>query len=372
MLGITRATSTSAGRRRAGAIVVTAGLLISSFAGTSVTAAAATSSVNAVGSVEQVYVTGLTPGAQASLLGPAGEPLKTQTVNSLGGLLFREVPPGEGYRVESEGVQSDPLVVHNDDPAPWDPSIYNQSIPSQRLPYLTTRDGTKLALTRAPADEPRHPPRSQASGAATGWPRRPVPSAVPDADRVLGLRVRQARWPAERHRRPRERDGLRRRRHPDARDRLLGRRLRLLRAAAEPRRLRHRRDDRQPAVGQGQQGRHDGDLLRRYQPAVHRAAPAAVARGDLSAVGPRRNCDDALSRRQPQHRLRRRLGRGASEGSTGRRPRAGPADTPGTGSRTATRPVPRTRRCTPRPQTWQRRSTPTLTTFPRSPIRSTP
>jgi predicted acyl esterase len=154
---------------RAGAIVLSAGLLISSFADTGATATASTSSINAVGSIEQVYVTALTPGAQVSLIDADGHPLKTQTVNSLGGALFREVPPGDGYRVESEGVESDPLTVHNDDAAPWDPSIYDQSIPSSGYSYLTTRDGTQLALTV-------HPPTSPA-----GQPGLPHGTELPDA-----------------------------------------------------------------------------------------------------------------------------------------------------------------------------------------------
>ena len=118
---------------------------------------------NAVGSVEQVYVTGLAPGAQASLISPDGTTLYTQNANSLGGLLFRNVPPGEGYVVrDSDGNESTPLTVHDDDPAPWDPGIYDQSIPPGGYGYLTTRDGTKLAYTvhppTSPAGEPGLPP----------------------------------------------------------------------------------------------------------------------------------------------------------------------------------------------------------------------
>ena len=148
MFGRTRARKrSSASRSKPWAIGLSAGLLVGSIAMSASTATAAPTSVNAVGSVEQVYVTDLTPGAEASLIGPDGKSLITQTVNELGGILFREVPPGEGYRVESEGVQSDPVVVHNDDPAPWDPSIYNQTIEPSGYQYLTTRDGTKLALS---------------------------------------------------------------------------------------------------------------------------------------------------------------------------------------------------------------------------------
>ncbi|MEA2453219.1 MAG: uncharacterized protein QOG04_1929 [Actinomycetota bacterium] len=154
------------GRRRAGTIVLSAGLLVGSFAGGSATASPAT--INAVGSVEQVYVTALTPGAQASLIDPQDQTIKTQTVNELGGVLFRGVASGEGYRVESEGVRSNPVVVHDDNSAPWDPSIYTQTINPTGYQYLTTRDGTKLALTV-------HPPTSPAS---LGVPQPPF--AVPD------------------------------------------------------------------------------------------------------------------------------------------------------------------------------------------------
>ena len=60
------------------------------------------------------------------------------------------------------------------------------------------------------------------------------------------------------------------RRRQHARHRLLGRGVRLLRAAPGARRLRRHRDRRAPAVGAAPQGRDDGRLLRRHQPAVRR------------------------------------------------------------------------------------------------------
>ena len=50
------------------------------------------------GSVEQVYVTGLAPCAGVAPH-PAGQTLKTQNANSLGGLLFRNVTPRRGLSV---------------------------------------------------------------------------------------------------------------------------------------------------------------------------------------------------------------------------------------------------------------------------------
>jgi hypothetical protein len=155
-----RKRSALGGTFRAGTILLSTVVVIGSLAG----APASTPAFNAVGSVNQVYVTGLAPGAQMSLISPRGKTLHTQKADSLGGLLFREVPAGNGYYVRriSDGKRSAPIVVHNADPAPWDPGIYNQTITSGGYQYLTTRDGTKLALTvhppTSPAGEPGLPP----------------------------------------------------------------------------------------------------------------------------------------------------------------------------------------------------------------------
>ena len=142
----------------AGAVVLSAALVLGTLAG-----AHATPSVfKAAGSVEQVYVTGLAAGAQATLIAPGGG-TTTQNADSLGGLLFRNVPPGTGYVVQdAAGNHSASLTVHDQTPAPWDPGVYNQSIPAGGYGYLTTRDGTKLAydvhVPTSPAGEPGLPP----------------------------------------------------------------------------------------------------------------------------------------------------------------------------------------------------------------------
>jgi uncharacterized protein len=126
-------------------------------------AAASASAFSAHGSVEQVYATGLLPGAQMSLLNSRGATVYTQSADSLGGLLFRDVTPGTGYRVRlaSNGELSEPLTVHSDAAAPWDPSVYEQEIPDNGYTYLTTRDGIKLAIDvhppTSPAGEPGAP-----------------------------------------------------------------------------------------------------------------------------------------------------------------------------------------------------------------------
>ncbi|HLJ98540.1 MAG TPA: CocE/NonD family hydrolase [Streptosporangiaceae bacterium] len=135
-----------------------------SMAGTS---SAAGPGFSAHGSAEQIYVTGLAPDARMELVAPNGGVLRAQNADSLGGLLFRNVAPGSGYRVRlyPNGAQSGPITVHSDAAAPWDPSIYNQSIPDNGYTYLTTRDGTQLAIDvhppTSPAGEPGLPPSVQ-------------------------------------------------------------------------------------------------------------------------------------------------------------------------------------------------------------------
>jgi uncharacterized protein len=123
-------------------------------------ASAASPTFNAQGSAQQVYVTGAAPNASMSLLSSSGATVYTQQADSLGGLLFRNVAAGSGYRVRQNpsGPVSGPITVHTNAAAPWDPSIYNQSIPDNGYTYLTTRDGTKLAIDVHPPSSPAGEP----------------------------------------------------------------------------------------------------------------------------------------------------------------------------------------------------------------------
>ena len=126
---------------------------------------------DAHGSAKQVYATGLAPGAQAALLKPGGRTVKTKRADGLGGLIFRKVKPGAGYRVrvDGSGEQSEPLTVLSKRSAPPSTDVYGQSIPSSGYGYLTTRDGTQLAINV-------HPPQNVASAGAA-----PAPGSCPRA-----------------------------------------------------------------------------------------------------------------------------------------------------------------------------------------------
>ncbi len=107
------------------------------------------------GSVEQVYVTQLPPGKQMSLVNSAGQTVATKRADAQGGLLFRNVPPGTGYRVRvfGGGATSGPLTVLSTRPAPPNTNVYDQTIGSKGYGYLRTRDGTKLAINVHPPQD---------------------------------------------------------------------------------------------------------------------------------------------------------------------------------------------------------------------------
>lgn len=145
--------------RRTGplAVALAIALLASALVATLPRAEAAPSLV-AHGSARQVWLTGLPAGAKLSLLDRRGHRIATQRADAQGGLLFRDVRPGKGYRVrrDATGQLSPRVRVHTNRAKPWNPGVYDQEIPSNGYGYLTTRDGTKLAISV-------HPPTSPAS-----------------------------------------------------------------------------------------------------------------------------------------------------------------------------------------------------------------
>src|SRR5258708_29957658 len=109
--------------------------------------AASASAFTAQGSAEQVYVTGAAPSAQMALLDSGGATVATQDADSLGGLLFRNVAPGNGYRVRltSSGETSSPVTVHSNTPKPWEPETYNQEVAGTGCTELATLGATQRA-----------------------------------------------------------------------------------------------------------------------------------------------------------------------------------------------------------------------------------
>lgn len=104
--------------------------------------------VNAHGSVEQVYVVEATPGAAISIKNSDNRRVGKGTIDSLGGFVFRDVKPGNGYRVSVAGSKtSKPLTVTSNSEKPPTTLYSKQNLPAGGYGYLTTRDGTKLSVS---------------------------------------------------------------------------------------------------------------------------------------------------------------------------------------------------------------------------------
>ena len=141
----------------------------------------------------QVYVTGLAPfDADVARQQRRDTVVQTQKANSLGGLLFRNVPPATGYRVRrvSDGLQS--ATHHGALRAGRRRGIRRST--TSRFPTTATRTSPPVTGRSSPSTCTRRRARraSPACRRACPLPNGPdFTAAVPDADRVLGLRVRQ-------------------------------------------------------------------------------------------------------------------------------------------------------------------------------------
>jgi hypothetical protein len=144
------------------------------------------------GSAQQVELTGAKPGQRLKLVDGDGNVVQTKTAGSLGGIVYRRVAPGGGYRVrESGGAESPKFKVLTDRPAPPNTKIYNQTLPAGGYGYLTTRDGTKLAIDvhlPGPADQGPYPTLVEYSGYGYADPSGPQSSIQPIAQ-ILGFAV---------------------------------------------------------------------------------------------------------------------------------------------------------------------------------------
>ncbi len=144
------------------------------------------------GSVEQVYVTGARPGARLVLIDRRDRIVASRSAGSLGGVVFRNLTPGPGYRVAAErgGAESGPVVVLPDRPAPPSTRIYNQTIPQSGYGYLTVRDGTKLAIdVRLPSGPGPYPTLVEYAGYGYADPYNGPDSGIAQIANLLGFAV---------------------------------------------------------------------------------------------------------------------------------------------------------------------------------------
>src|SRR4051794_33090817 len=135
------------------------------------------------GSVGQVYVTGAPKGDDLQLVHD-GAVIAHAKADAHGGLIFREVPVGTGYRVATGSgatlVASKPLDVTAWTDAP-PASTYTTQKVGDGYGYLRTRDGTLLSMTvklPGPADKGPYPTVIEYSGYSPADPKSPQPSTL--------------------------------------------------------------------------------------------------------------------------------------------------------------------------------------------------
>jgi predicted acyl esterase len=136
------------------------------------------------GSVGQVYVTDADPGSALQLLDGDGQPVQSGTADGDGSFIFRSVAVGGGYVVTmgtgAAARQSQPVTV-TDPTDPPDPSLYENQQIGGGYGYLTTRDGTKLAIMvylPGPIDQGPYPTVIEYSGYDPANPDSPQPSTL--------------------------------------------------------------------------------------------------------------------------------------------------------------------------------------------------
>jgi uncharacterized protein len=122
--------------------------------------ASAASTLTVRGSVQQVDVVGAKSHQRLALVNRRGRAVQSRRAGSLGGVVYRGVAPGRGYRVRppAGGAASRAVTVMPNRSTPPSTKIYGQRIPESGYGYLATRDGTKLAIdVRLPAGPGPYP-----------------------------------------------------------------------------------------------------------------------------------------------------------------------------------------------------------------------
>ena len=154
-------------RRRLTTAVLVAALLMACAALPAGASAAPALAVG--GSVQQVYVTGAQPGERVALVNRRGATVAVLPAGALGGA---DLPRRQARaRISASGpppaaaAASHAVTVLPDRSAPPSTKIYDQHIPRSGYGYLTTRDGTKLAIdVRLPAGPGPYPTLVEYSG----------------------------------------------------------------------------------------------------------------------------------------------------------------------------------------------------------------
>lgn len=133
------------------------------------------------GSVEQIQLWKAPPGAHATLRDVNGATVQEGTTDAQGSLIFRRVPPGEGYAItvdeaDAPNVASSIAVMTVEGSSPPQ-DFYSKQTLSPGFNYITTRDGTKLSAyvtLPGPIEDGPYPTVINYSGYSPSAPGAPL------------------------------------------------------------------------------------------------------------------------------------------------------------------------------------------------------
>jgi predicted acyl esterase len=141
----------------------------------------ATTELNARGSVRQVHVWKAPPGAAIEVRDADRKVVASGTADDLGGLVLRDVPPGDGYTVIAPDIEalapSAPVRVMASGESLPSAAFYAEQKLLPGFNYITTRDGTKLAAyitLPGPPEEGPYPTVVNYSGYDPAKPGGPI------------------------------------------------------------------------------------------------------------------------------------------------------------------------------------------------------
>src|SRR3954469_8300681 len=170
-------------------LVAAVGAILLALVALAPAASARPAAYTARGSVEQVQVTGARPQSRL-VLRRHGARVASARVGHLGGAIFRHVTPGPGYRVVQGPARSPRLRVLTGRPKPRSTRVYDQTLPDGGYGYLTTRDGTKLAVdVRLPAGPGPYPTVVEYAGYGYANPAAPESGVAGTVLPLLGYAV---------------------------------------------------------------------------------------------------------------------------------------------------------------------------------------
>ena len=160
-------------------VVLSFALVSSSALAITPATAAGTTRLEVRGSVEQVAVTGAAPQSTVELLDADGTRVGRARTDAVGALVFRDVAPGDGYRVRAGNTRSAPVTVMAPDDVPPD-TLYTGQRLDDGFGYVRTRDGTLLSVNvtlPGPASDGPYPTVVEYSGYDPSNPDTDPPGA---------------------------------------------------------------------------------------------------------------------------------------------------------------------------------------------------